>query len=250
MARGRVLSSLLLAAALVLGGCSRPAAPAKGTSPSPVSPVTFEQVSPDTLSGNARMWVDGYSHSRGVYGATWNGKTYLLVTWGERPSGGYVVQVDRVADDGRHNYNVHVSLKEPAPGEPVIMMMTYPFALVALPKLDGPVHLVYSGPDDLGQLRPESREVRLDEPWNGAAAVSPLEISGQSLSLEGEVEVSLEDGHNVLGTRKVQVSAGGAFTLSLPFDRPTSPFGTLIFTATRNGKSEQVLMVPVKFHEE
>lgn len=64
------------------------------------------------------------------------------------------------------------------------------------------------------------------------------------------MEVSLEDGHNVLGTRKVQVSAGGALELSLPFDPPTSPFGMLIFTAVKDGNRDQVLMVPVKFQQD
>ncbi|MGE5591240.1 MAG: protease complex subunit PrcB family protein [Bacillota bacterium] len=254
MARSHVLPAILLAAALALTACSRPAATTPDAQPPAASPaaktVSFEPVSPENLSGNVRMWADGYSHSRGAFGATWDGKTYLLFAWGERPSGGYAVQVDRVEDDGRRNYTVRVSLQEPAPGQPVIMMMTYPFALVALPKLDGPVTVAYSGPDDLGQLHPESPQVRLEKPWNGAAAVSPLEIRGRTQGLEGELEVSLEDGHDIRGTRKVQVSADGSLELSLPFDRPTNPFGMLIFTAVKDGKREQVLMVPVKFQQD
>jgi hypothetical protein len=67
-----------------------------------------------------------------------------LVAAGPRSSTGYDLQVVRVRDEGDH-IAVVVHERTPSLGDPVQARVTYPFALIALPRNEEPVKLKWPG---------------------------------------------------------------------------------------------------------
>lgn len=58
-------------------------------------------------------------------------RTYLIITLGERPQGGYAVQVDKIEQrqDGLH---VYVNEKPPEKGAIAIQVISYPYTIVSV----------------------------------------------------------------------------------------------------------------------
>ncbi len=73
-----------------------------------------------------------------------NGKLYLLVTYGEKPTGGYSVEItDLVERDGR--LEVTVNFTDPAEDEMVTEALTYPYDLEVIDDPGLPVEFVATG---------------------------------------------------------------------------------------------------------
>ena len=57
--------------------------------------------------------------------------TYLVAFWGEKPTGGYSVQVRSVQTDG-DRVKVHLSLEKPPKEAMVTQALTYPYAVAVV----------------------------------------------------------------------------------------------------------------------
>lgn len=145
--------------------------------------------------------------------------TYLLIAAGERRSGGYVLDVTAV---GLRGANLHVYIKEtqPTPGEPVILMLTYPYVLLKLKTEafdDVEVHWDRNTPQPIEEA-PKSVSYRLMRTY---------------LGLEKNIErAKSAGGEYVLKTtadKTVAVIALGA--------RPTGGYGIEILSVERHGDS-------------
>lgn len=96
------------------------------------------------------QWADLWSgHGAGEapavdHDAAWVG----LVLLGERPTGGYAVEVEEVRA-GRDGYAVHALEHEPEAGDVVTQSLTYPWVAVAVERRAGP-------PDDVELVLEES----------------------------------------------------------------------------------------------
>ena len=63
------------------------------------------------------------------------GGTYLILLWGEQPTGGYSLAVRSARLEG-DRVEVRLRLQEPPPGEMVTDALTYPYAVAVLRDLD------------------------------------------------------------------------------------------------------------------
>ncbi len=270
-------SRVAVAAALflVLGGWAREpgAAPRPAAAGIPLERLDLAREG-DSLPAEVRSWAQEKSRRRGEYVKHWGDRTYLLVAWGEKPTGGYTVRVEEVAR-GRRGEVVLVRLTAPQPGDVVTEALTHPFDLVRTPRLTRPVTFAYAGGFTLaqdpaagggaaGKPAPEeqvppgratvarSQNFIVFTPAPGAVLQSPVTVAGLARVFEGSFVLELEDGHNVLARQTVQTvgaPAWGEFRVTLPFSPPTNPAGALLFVtySAADGSRREELMLPVRF---
>lgn len=62
-----------------------------------------------------------------------NGKSYVVVGAGQRPTGGYRLVADQVKRTGPHNFSVSVRVQAPAKGAMKTQVISYPTLVIALP---------------------------------------------------------------------------------------------------------------------
>ncbi|WP_051569359.1 protease complex subunit PrcB family protein [Alkaliphilus transvaalensis] len=95
-------------------------------------PVNFTEVSSDELYKNKELldWYTEKSYTKGIYSIEIGGKHYVLVSAGERPSGGYSLIVDGVYNLKNNKTYVEAILQTPAPDEIVTQALTYPTSLI------------------------------------------------------------------------------------------------------------------------
>ena len=96
-----------------------------GTAPVPVEFKVEEDVQLDA-------WTELQSSPAGAYWITEDEKTYLVVTAGEKPTAGYVVEVKEITYDGEQ-LKVSALLNEPRPGDVVAQVITYPMLVLSIP---------------------------------------------------------------------------------------------------------------------
>lgn len=62
-----------------------------------------------------------------------DGKAYVVIGAGQRPTGGYRLVADQVKRNGAHGFTVQVRVQAPAPGSMKIQVISYPTLVIALP---------------------------------------------------------------------------------------------------------------------
>lgn len=62
-----------------------------------------------------------------------NGKTYVIISAGQRPTGGYQVDLTSITKDKNGKWTIHASVKKPGPGTMVTQVLTYPSMVISLP---------------------------------------------------------------------------------------------------------------------
>ncbi len=82
-----------------------------------------------------QAWIDSHTGSAGTWMKEFGDYRFVLVTMGEKPTGGYAVVVDKVSSsDGA--WLVDVKFVSPGPGDMVTQVITYPYGFVKI-KNDG-----------------------------------------------------------------------------------------------------------------
>lgn len=170
--------------------------------------VWDEPKSPDTRDPEEAVgeWVE---RSRKMQlGQAWEveDKLYLLATYGERPTGGYSVEISEVTDD--HNefedkLVVTVKFEEPEEDEPVTTANTYPYDLKKTEPVDMPVKFLAEGDKDflpmldgIEYLQPvvaEEEDIKLFSPEPGTKVEEEIVITGIEQVFEGNVQCRLLD---------------------------------------------------------
>lgn len=253
---------LMVAGAVTVTGCAAPARKA------PPAGIAFDRPDSASLPPAVRQWKDANARKRGTYIRDEGNRTYVLVAWGEKPTGGYAVSIDEVAS-GRRGDVVVVRLTAPAPDQVVTEALTYPSDLVVTRvRLRRPVVFSYRGDLTLTSPLPGSRSVGREEPKaepatsenfvvtapaRGSLIKSPVHIAGRARVFEATFNVEIEDGHDVLARRTVTATEGGpgwgSFDIDLPFSSPTNPAGAIIFVtySAADGSRREELILPVRF---
>lgn len=192
----------------------------------------------------------------GLYPLTVGDATYLLVSWGQKRTGGYAVSVRGARQDG-DVIVIEVALTAPKPGDIVTQVITHPHALIALPATEASFAAEFSGaewaPKGTEGLPLVSGDVFVNSPPPMSAATSPISVVGAIRASWEKVRVSIEDGHDVLGSAVVEVKAVGEawrpFRTKLQFRKPTNPVGHLIVSAwdPATGAWVEKVGVPLRF---
>lgn len=251
---------------IVLGlsaGCSR--SPSRKTEPAPQG-IAFTRPDPEKLTGALGEWVRRNSRQRGTFVRHEGSRTYLLVAWGEKPTGGYTVRIEDLAR-GRSSEVAVVKLD--VPSGPVTQVISYPYDLVSAPRLQRPVVFTYrdrftltgplpeagggQGDGKDGQEGAVSQNFRITSPKPGETIQSPVRVAGKARAFEATFDIEIEDGHNVLAKRTVTARAAapdfGDFEVTLPFEPPTNPSGAILFVtySAKDGSRREELRLPVRF---
>lgn len=99
-------------------------------------PVKFEIVSQETISSN-ELLLNMYNNNRetkGIYSLTDGDYTYVLVSAGQRPTGGYSIVVNSITEVTTKTAYVHATLNLPKKGSIVTQVLTYPCVMVKFEK--------------------------------------------------------------------------------------------------------------------
>lgn len=127
------LSGILLMATLAFAGNQ----PLPIEHPTSSAPVTEEVMPDEAVSAPYPPAVqDALKKVRKSGGHTIvrdNGKAYVVIGAGQRPTGGYRLVADQVRRTGPHSFAVSVRVKAPAPGAMKTQVITYPTLVIALP---------------------------------------------------------------------------------------------------------------------
>lgn len=155
--------------------------------------------------GDFKQWYDSTFDVDGLHSFVQDGQRYLLVSAGERPSGGYWLE-DLVLTGTEEEIEVTVRLRVPAPGEQVTEALTYPHLLVRIP--DDGRQLVYGGLSDPGIVTPPK-----DTDDSGQAPDGSVEEHTDSGRFIGwidnnSVEIQISGVPDEMGPRVFRLSGG------------------------------------------
>lgn len=139
MFKQKWLLLLLALLFLVAAGCGQEQLPAE-----PDNDEGVEIVLPDQLPAEVEEWIEDSRQELAGQTYELEGVLYLLVTYGERPTGGYDVEITDIAmqDD---KVVVTAEFTEPAEDEMVTQALTYPYDLAMIEDPDLPVEFVATG---------------------------------------------------------------------------------------------------------
>lgn len=112
--------------------------------------------SAENLPGGLAEWYQDNYKKEGLHSTNLDGGTYLLVSAGEKPTGGYEIQ-KLVLTGTDQVINVSASLRVPGKDEMVTEALTYPSILVKIPKDSREFELA-----ELTENAPEKHEVKKD----------------------------------------------------------------------------------------
>lgn len=255
-----VLSGMMVAGLLLLSGCAGSPAgtsPAPGSNEGPETGVTGAdgsevswQVEPlETLSEQQAAWVEEHRSQLGIFQKVFGDRSLIMVSWGEKETGGYAVSVDAVRqlEDGR--LELTVQLKEPDPDEMVTQAFTYPYALISV-KAGEPYELK---PRFEGAPFYQNKAFEIERPGPFVRVEDSLRVTGKARVFEGSFQMILEDGHRVLAEKVMQVEGAPAwsqFDVELLLEEtPSSPNGTLLLyeESAKDGSEVNRIVIPVRF---
>jgi len=93
--------------------------------------MSFQRVEEEQLPEDVKNWLNEKINEYGKDTFAHEEKLYILVAYGEKPTAGYIVEIDKVEKaDG--NINVYASFQDPAAGDMVATVITYPYDLVVI----------------------------------------------------------------------------------------------------------------------
>lgn len=101
-------------------------------------PIEFETVDRQSIEGNALL-LNLYNKNhmtKGIYSLIDGDYIYVLVAAGERPTGGYSLDVDSITEVTPGTAYIHANLQTPAEGSMVTQALTYPTVMVKFEKGD------------------------------------------------------------------------------------------------------------------
>lgn len=99
---------------------------------------------PDELPAEVQSWIDAATNKFGGQSYVHEEILYLLVTYGEKPTGGYSVEITDIKEDDE-KLIVTAYFTEPGEDEMVTQALTYPYDLAMLEDPGLPVEFVAAG---------------------------------------------------------------------------------------------------------
>lgn len=209
-----------------------------------------------------KEWVDRYKPYEGVYMQKKDDYRVVLISQGEKFAKGYEVNVGKVTkqDD---KWVVEADIIMPSE-ENYAGASVYPFEVVSIIDDGKPVEVVKTEKSNSEMAVkvieiPEGKKFAVSKnfivftPLEGEKITSPVKIQGKARVFEATFRIAIEDGHNRLADKSLMSDMGapgwGNFEISLPFEKATSPNGTVIFSYENmaNGSMVEELPLPVKF---
>jgi len=250
-----LLLTLLLAVSAACGGqagknlAGDPAG--AGTTGKPLEFEVVDNVA--ELPTPIQEWLDLFRVIGGLDTLTVDGYTYLLVALGERPTGGYAVEIERVAEPYPGGCRVWYRTRSPKPGEFVTQAFTYPYALVRVAARTDDCRFLHSrheggpAPVRTGSLRIEPElAARLQahvDAGHSTWLTDPLEAAqrlgiavGFSPDAEFQLLAPADKGAAAAGRAEVRVTQDGAsYIVELIQPNGPDPHGIWLLSGVGRG---------------
>ncbi|MDW7739703.1 MAG: protease complex subunit PrcB family protein [Bacillota bacterium] len=99
---------------------------------------------PDELPAEVQAWIDSRIEQFGAQTFRHEGILYLLVTYGEKPTGGFEVEITDISEE-EDKLVVTANFVEPGEEDVVIQALTYPYDLAMLEDPGLPVEFIATG---------------------------------------------------------------------------------------------------------
>jgi len=101
------------------------------------SPVTFTKIKANDLeSEELKDWYNQNHSNKGVYYKTEGNATYILASLGEKPTGGYGIDITDITMVSPYSLAVSAKVSSPSPDMMVTQAITYPSAIVKIDKVE------------------------------------------------------------------------------------------------------------------
>ncbi len=101
----------------------------------------------EELPEEIKAWIEDSRDTFGGRSRIHNGLLYILVTYGEKPTGGYTVEIAEIVKRGEELL-VTVQFSEPGEDEMVTQALTYPYDLAVVEETDLTVEFRATGDED------------------------------------------------------------------------------------------------------
>ncbi|QEK11482.1 protease complex subunit PrcB family protein [Crassaminicella thermophila] len=95
--------------------------------------VSFEVLSEEMIPQKIQDILPRYKTLERALACKIDGEIYVIVTRGEKPTGGYTVEIDRIElvdEDNKTRMVVYTTFEDPKPGDIVTQVITYPYVAV------------------------------------------------------------------------------------------------------------------------
>ncbi len=112
-----------------------------------VEPVEPIEIKEEEIPEEIRAWIEDSRDQFGGRARVHNGLLYILVTYGEKPTGGYVVEIEDIEKQG-DTLVVTAEFTEPGEDDIVTQALTYPYDLAVVEETELPVDFVAAGDED------------------------------------------------------------------------------------------------------
>ena len=197
--------------------------------------VPWRMMRSSDLPDEVRRWIVAKQHQKGVSLLPAGKARYLLISWGNRPTGGYemhVSSVERLPDWG---LRVTVRLTKPNANEFVTQVITNPHLVLELPKEPVPVLVEFQGApwfDHWGPQTEEDESIMLDVKTQPDGSLpNPAVVRGKIRTEQHAMRLTLAQGDRPLFDQvvsfKEETSAGLEFEVVFPYLQPEDEMGTI-----------------------
>ncbi len=149
-----------------------------------------------------RDWVEKSKNLFLAQSKELNGKQYLLVTYGMKPTGGYNVEITDISHS-ETQLTVTVEFTKPNSDQPVTQALTFPFDLAVIDATGLPVEFVAAGDefhvpslkgiDELKPIVAHSEGIKLFAPSSGSVVRRSFTVEGVANVFEGNVLYKASD---------------------------------------------------------
>lgn len=121
-----------------------------------VTELPFKKITLEETPERIQKWVEENQSTEQKKVFIVDGKTYVIVLLGEKPTGGYGVEITQIADNGGGVISVAHKVTEPEEGGMVTQVITYPLAIA---EMDGEMDKSFQFTTS---LKPEELDERND----------------------------------------------------------------------------------------
>ncbi len=140
MLKKMILITFLVVSVLFVYGCGE--VEEEGEVVTPLDPEEREE-----LPEEIKAWIEDSRDKFGGRARVHNGLLYILVTYGEKPTGGYIVEIDEL-EKQNDTLVVTAEFTEPGEDEMVTQAITYPYDLAVVEETELSVEFVATGDEN------------------------------------------------------------------------------------------------------
>jgi hypothetical protein len=144
-----ILIAIFLASVIALGAS---ACSPSGGGDTTQSGIKYEKIDISDAPSALQETIEQVKKKKGYIYYTENDSGYIYVAAGEKPTGGYAVEVLNLMDNKNDKLTLTVRFTEPGKDDMVTQAITYPYALIRFKAPDKAVEVIDESNNKLSQL--------------------------------------------------------------------------------------------------